>query len=291
MLRRSRHDILKFCAEVLPCLVVGDENLLRGPERTQAKVAAKLKSLFAASTRRDRAHEAPRQGALCRQNHTTEDPSTAGRILKRLSRIQPPKAAWYKAVGQNPTPVDDALLQHLPMDCSVQPATAFLGGSVEARRGLGEFLHSRLTGYATKRNKPDLDGTSQLSPYLHFGQIGPHTIALAVRDADAPLPDRAAFLEELIVRRELAVNFVRYNANYENFDSCEAWAEVTLRQHSRDKRRFLYTERQLQDAETHDRLLECRAKADGADRLDAWISAHVLGQKDFGMESLTPSGL
>ncbi len=40
--------------------------------------------------------------------------------------------------------------------------------------------------YASDRNHPEIDGTSQLSPYLHFGQIGPHTVALAIRDAAAP---------------------------------------------------------------------------------------------------------
>jgi deoxyribodipyrimidine photo-lyase len=136
----------------------------------------------------------------------------------------------------------------------------FAAAVMEASRRLKEFLRSRLGGYATRRNKPDLDGTSQLSPYLHFGHMGPHTIALAVQDAGAPLQDRAAFLEELIVRRELAVNFVRYNSNYENFDSCEAWADVTLRKHAPDKRRFVYTARDLENAETHDPLWNAAQK-------------------------------
>jgi predicted ATPase len=151
---------------------------------------------------------------------------------------------WQK----EPTLMDGSLLEKLAIDRSVQPVSAFVGGSMEATRRLKEFLQSRLGGYATRRNKPDLDGTSQLSPYLHFGHIGSHTVALAVQEADAPLQDRTAFLEELIVRRELAVNFVRYNSNYENFDSCEAWADVTLRKHVRDHRRFLYTEKELQNA-------------------------------------------
>ena len=62
------------------------------------------------------------------------------------------------------------------------------------------------------------------------------------------------------MRRELAVNFVRYNANYENFDSCQGWADVTLRKHTRDKRRFLYTKRELQNAETHDPLWNAAQK-------------------------------
>jgi deoxyribodipyrimidine photo-lyase len=253
-------DILKFCGEVQPCLVVGDENPLRQPEHAQAKVSAELRVAFwtvdsdviVPTKLLGKEHYAAR----------TIRPKIRARLDEFLKTLPNPvaKVAWHKGPGQNPTRSDDALLVHLPIDRSVQPVPAFVGGSAEARRRLNEFLQSRLRGYATNRNKPDLDGTSQLSPYLHFGQIGPHTIASAVQDADVPLQDQAAFLEELIVRRELAVNFVRYNANYDNFDSCEAWAEVTLRQHVQDKRRFLYTHRQLQNAETHDPLWNAAQK-------------------------------
>ena len=146
---------------------------------------------------------------------------------------------------------NSTLLDDLPIDRSVAPSRHFSGGYGEARRRLERFLRSRLRGYATLRNKPDLDATSQLSPYLHFGHIGAHTIALAVQQANAPVKDRKAYLEELIVRRELAINFVRFNANYENFEACEPWADVTYRKHAHDRRRYLYTERQLENAESH----------------------------------------
>jgi deoxyribodipyrimidine photo-lyase len=99
-----------------------------------------------------------------------------------------------------------------------------------------------------------MDGTSQLSPYLHFGQIGPLTVAWLVKNADGPAADREAFLEELIVRRELAVNFVRFNSHYDQLKSCEPWALRTLEEHRRDEREHVYSERQLENAETHDPL-------------------------------------
>src|SRR6185503_11780046 len=119
---------------------------------------------------------------------------------------------------------------------------------------------ARLSGYAIRRNKPEIDGTTQLSPYLHFGHIGPHTVAAAVRDAEVPAADRKAFLEELIVRRELAINFVRYNPNYDSFNASEPWADRSLRRHAADPRRFSYTERQLEHAETHDPLWNAAQK-------------------------------
>jgi deoxyribodipyrimidine photo-lyase len=89
---------------------------------------------------------------------------------------------------------------------------------------------------------------------LHFGHIGPHTVALAVRHADAPEADQEAFLEELIVRRELAVNFVRYNPAYDRLESVEPWALRTLAAHRPDARARPYTPRELEQAETHDPL-------------------------------------
>ena len=74
-----------------------------------------------------------------------------------------------------------------------------------------------------------------MSPYLHFGQISPVEVALAVRDAKhASQADRDAYLEELIVRRELAVNFVHYQSRYDEYACLPEWARKTLRAHRRE---------------------------------------------------------
>jgi len=91
-----------------------------------------------------------------------------------------------------------------------------------------------------------------LSPYLHFGQISPVEIALAVRAARAPAADRDSYLEELIVRRELAVNFVLSNECYDRFESLPGWAQRTLALHARDARAHTYDFEQLAAARTHD---------------------------------------
>ena len=95
------------------------------------------------------------------------------------------------------------------------------------------------------RNRPEVDGTSGLSPYLHFGQVGPLTIALAVEAAvkrDASLrAARDSYLNELIVWRELAVNFVRYTPNYDTAECAESWAKETIAEHARDERERLYS--------------------------------------------------
>ena len=117
-----------------------------------------------------------------------------------------------------------------------------------------------LRNYPKDRNHPELSGTSRLSPYLHFGHIGPLTIAHAVQAASAPAAAKQAFLEQLIVRRELSVNFVRYNSYYDSFECLEPWADRSFAQHSGDRRPIIYREEQLEQAETHDPLWNAAQK-------------------------------
>ena len=91
------------------------------------------------------------------------------------------------------------------------PVNGFRGGTTEARRRLRRFVRSRLQDYHDGRNHPDRATTSELSPHLHFGHIGPREVGLAVRDSGGNPAAIAAFLEQLIVRRELAINFVTHN--------------------------------------------------------------------------------
>jgi deoxyribodipyrimidine photo-lyase len=119
---------------------------------------------------------------------------------------------------------------------------------------LREFVEHKLRGYSAGRNKPEIDHTSRLSPYLHFGHIGPVTVALAVDKADAPQAEKEAFLNQVITWRELAVNLVRFHPDYDNFECADPWAHRTLAKHASDPRPVLYSEQQLENAETHDQL-------------------------------------
>ncbi len=254
------HGLLRFCSEVRPCLVIADENPMLDAERTKSLVAQKIglpfwtvdadvvvpsklltKEHYGARTIRPKIHALLPQFMQKVENPAAKFPwRTPSHVLSRAPSL--------------------TLLNGFAIDRAIAPSKYFHGGCQEAQRCLERFLRSRLKGYATQRNKPDLDGTSQLSPYLHFGHIGVHKVAMAVKNADAPAEDRKAFLEELIVRRELAVNFVRFNRNYENFDACEPWADVTQRKHLSDPRPYLYSEKQLEDAETHDPLWNAAQK-------------------------------
>jgi deoxyribodipyrimidine photo-lyase len=156
-------------------------------------------------------------------------------------------------VSGNLNPSDpQKLLSELKLDDSVKPVSQFEGGEMEARRRLRHFIRHKLTGYDEGRNEPSADWTSTMSPYLHFGHISPVDIALQVREADAPSGDRDAYLEELVVRRELGMNYVHYTPTYDSFESIPRWARATLNSHGKDKREYIYTREDLESARTHD---------------------------------------
>lgn len=148
----------------------------------------------------------------------------------------------------------DGFLAGLSLDRTVPPVNHFFrGGASEAHRELRSLMDS-LRGYAEHRAQPESGHVSHLSMYLHFGQISPLTVALAANAAlDAPEEDRATFLEELIVRRELCHNFVHFAPHYDDYRSLPRWAQETLAAHAADRRDPCYTEGELERAETHDR--------------------------------------
>jgi deoxyribodipyrimidine photo-lyase len=119
---------------------------------------------------------------------------------------------------------------------------------------LAGFVQERLAGYAVLANDPNSGMRSDLSPYLHFGQLSAQRVALEVIKADVPTNAREAFLEELITRRELSDNFCLYNRRYDRFEGFPAWAQDTLNAHRSDAREYIYSSRQLERAETHDEL-------------------------------------
>ncbi|MGB7573520.1 MAG: deoxyribodipyrimidine photo-lyase [Thermodesulfobacteriota bacterium] len=138
----------------------------------------------------------------------------------------------------------------LRIDRSVKKVSSFKGGTKEAQKHLRIFLEEKLDHFPELRNDPTLDSLSNMSPYLHFGQISPLLIAL--RALETKSPGTEAFLEELIVRRELSMNFVFYNEEYDSYEAVPEWTKKTLKAHQKDKRPYLYCLEELDTAQTHD---------------------------------------
>ncbi len=137
---------------------------------------------------------------------------------------------------------------------SLQKNSLWVGGKNAALSKLKEFLDEKLDGYATHRNDPTKNYSSRLSPYLHFGQISSLEVALAVDAADANKESKAAFLEELIVRRELAENFCLYCADYDNENSLEPWAKANMAVTDGEPRDHIYSLEEFEGCLTHDEL-------------------------------------
>jgi deoxyribodipyrimidine photo-lyase len=130
-------------------------------------------------------------------------------------------------------------------------------GEAAARAVLDDFLGRKLSRYDGDRNNPTMDGQSNLSPYLHFGQISAQRAALQALYGPT---DATAFLEELVVRRELAENFCHYNPHYDSTNAFPAWAKETLKIHQKDRREYLYSLSELESARTHDDLWNAAQK-------------------------------
>jgi deoxyribodipyrimidine photo-lyase len=260
VLRRSPENFLEaFLEEVEAALLIGDENPCRAPERWRQVLAKRLKlpywtvdaDVVIPSRVFNRSfvllhHFRPRLEA--------ELPNylVAPRAIATLHPWKPWKKLESYSLGQ------DITAGFAKLDRRIGPVDSFIGGTHCALKRLKDFVSTGLKDYETARNHPEVKGTSRLSPYLHFGNIGPLTVVLAVKKSVAEGKATAAaadkYLDELIGWRELAVLFVRHEPNYDNWECAAPWARKTLIEHTGDARSHRYTLAQLERGETGDEL-------------------------------------
>jgi deoxyribodipyrimidine photo-lyase len=260
VMRRAPHESHEqLLADVHAAFLIGDENPMREPERWRNQLASRIRIPFwtvdADVVVPSKLMEKAQYGAYT--------------IRPRLYRLLPDylhpyenphtEHAWTRPSGFRADSVqEDMTHDWKDFDRSVAPVETWKGGTHAALKRLKIFTETLLTDYDAQRNHPETEGTSGMSPYLHFGHIGPVTIALAVDAAakkDPKLkPARDSYFNELIVWRELAINFVRYTPNYDSPECAETWAKTTIAEHARDEREHLYTLDQLEAAQTHDDL-------------------------------------
>ena len=151
--------------------------------------------------------------------------------------------------------IEWALLERgLEVDRAVPEVDWLQPGERAARSVLKKFVNEKLARYDDGRNDPNKNVLSDLSPYLHYGQISAQRVALDVAKSGRAIQPREAFLEELIVRRELSDNFCFYNSDYDRFEGFPDWAKKTLNEHRKDRREHIYSLEDLERARTHDAL-------------------------------------
>ena len=152
------------------------------------------------------------------------------------------------------------MMNSLKINREVKEVDWIKPGESAASKSLKNFLENRLERYAEDRNDPNINALSNLSPYLHFGQISAQRVALTVQQFYQKNKSTEAFLEELIVRRELSDNFCYFNSKYDSFDGFHAWAKETLNKHRKDNREFVYSLEDFENANTHEDLWNAAQK-------------------------------
>lgn len=245
-----------FAAEAAAALVIGDENPLRETEAWRTRAAGRLdvalvtidadvvvpsvffeKEEWAAYTIRPKIHARLAEWLA---------PSPEHAVKVRFARGAAPASE---------EPRTGALPAAFRRDVSATATPFFRGGTGEGLARLERFLAGNLARYPERRNRPeDENGTSRISPYLHFGHLGPRMVAAMASRCDAPQPAKDAFLEQLIVRRELAWNFVRRNPRYDEFSCAAPWAAETLAKRGADPRPYTLSKEQLEFGRSPDPL-------------------------------------
>lgn len=167
---------------------------------------------------------------------------------------QPQKNEFSVSQVNNNTNWDEVYAS-LKVSNSVLPSKVYLPGREDGLKVLHTFIQQKVESYGTLRNDPTKAMISNLSPYLHFGQLSAIECAVQAKQLAEEFPESvASFLEELIVRRELSDNFCLYNSRYDSFEGFPDWAKKTLNEHRNDKRDFTYSLEDFENSATHDAL-------------------------------------
>lgn len=180
-------------------------------------------------------------------------------IRPKIQRLLPefltdfPVLSGQKVCSLGFEPVNwDELRQELAVDSDVGPVS-LVPGEKAASQALDEFIEMRLSRYAAERNDPNAKAVSGLSPYFHFGQLAPQRAAYNAAFSGVG-ENQEAYIEELVIRRELSDNFCLYNPKYDSLEGAAQWARKTLDEFRDDIREYLYTYKEFEEGRTHSAL-------------------------------------
>jgi deoxyribodipyrimidine photo-lyase len=262
--RQSRNDVFYVLAKRAAAVVTDDDPVFiaRAPNR---RVPQKI----------DVAYYAVDSSCVVPMSEAPQRQYGAYTIRPKIHRLLPKyflpadrlkvRQRFRGAVPNFHTEVTEKNIAKLTASCeidhTVAPVRETRGGRCEAEKRLEYFLENNLKRYAARRNEPSAHATSGMSPYLHFGQISSLEIALAVKQyAERHKLIAQEYLEELIVRRELAFNYVRHVEDPASLENLPEWCQKNMKKHSKDKRDPQYSRQQLEHAESYDELWNATQK-------------------------------
>lgn len=209
-------------------------------------------------------------------DHLTEAPQADPLVKRKLPTAWPVseevKKGWPSA---NLEAFENSFhsLAELPIDHSVSVVNGEPGGETAASRQLTTFILQRLILYSEQRNQPEQQAASELSAYLHFGNLSVHEVLAAVVERENWNPSKLSsstsgaragwwgmsetsesFLDQFVTWRELGFNMCFRRRDYDRYESLPAWAQQTLDEHAKDRREQVYSLAEFDQASTHDNL-------------------------------------
>ncbi len=246
-------EIDRFCHKQQACALVSDFSPLRINRHWKNELAKKLPATF---------YEVDAHNIIPCWITSPKQEYAAYTIRPKIKKLLPEYLTDIPRVERHPygpakliAPINwGKASESLNIDRNVKEVNRFKAGEKAARETMRHFIENKLARYDSDRNNPNLDGQSNLSPYLHFGHLSAQRLALIVKGTEEPGVQPESYLEELIVRRELSDNFCFYNDHYDTVKSFPRWAKESLDKHSEDPREYVYSPEEFEKAKTHDPL-------------------------------------
>lgn len=244
-------EIPRFIKEQKVGAMIGDFSPLRYNRAWKKNIAEKISIPF---------YEVDAHNIVPVWEASTKQEFGAYTIRPKIGRLLPEFLEEFPEIKKQETkqemPTIDWIKTYdlISVNHSVPKVDWIISGEKQAQQALQRFIANTLQHYATDRNDPNKDAQSNLSPYIHFGHISSQRIALKIQSVNGHTAAKDAYLEELIIRKELSDNYCYYNHNYDSPKGFPDWAIKTLSEHKGDTREYVYTLAEFEQAKTHDPL-------------------------------------
>ena len=254
---RPVDGIVGLCRELKPIMVVTDQAYLLLGKQRRAEAGQRLPVLLEAV---DAAMIVPPAVLSDKQLYASyiARPRLRDQFDRFLTNYPELSVAvpWSSKLDGLEVSQPETVLALLKLDDSAG-AVKQASGMTTAQSILKVFISEGVGRYKDTAGDPMASSTSQLSAYLHYGQISAQRVVWELKHAPTYARDRDSidkYLDELVTWRELSTNFAAYNTHYNTYDGTPDWAKKTLAAHADDEREYIYTSDDFEQAKTHDEL-------------------------------------
>jgi deoxyribodipyrimidine photo-lyase len=248
---KPENEIPKFLEENNAGLLICDFSPLKLKKRWKSKILEECEIAF---------HEVDTHNIIPCWMTSPKQEYAARTIRPKISKLKNEFMEEIPQIKKQKNQIDnndidwDKFYNKLKLDNSVSQVNWIKSGGNYAFKQMEYFIVNNLTNFMAFRNDPNKNANSDLSPYLHFGQISAQRIALEINKSNASNSIKEAFLEELIVRKELSDNYIFYNDNYDSIEGFPEWGRKTLNIHRNDRREYIYSLEEFEQGLTHEDL-------------------------------------